>query len=372
MSQPTPQLLSLLILFLLALSACGAEDQTAPAATLPPRGDCPTLDEVLESTSQSAQRGELDPLRASLDNLKALEEPADPLAPLLKTLLVLLGDLPPQSNTSSLSPELTQTLESLAAPLLAHHEDGTPNLDNLLVLDLLGESLTTCEEGAWTHAIRALLLAPELVPLLFDAIADPATREKLLPLLEPNSRRTTSILFSVLLGQLTAENFSFDAFIAPLAAILPTEDPPLKDLVDVLRDLLQGERLKAIQTPLQCTFPLTRENSQGMTQNGGQLVGALLFDLLSGARNLDPSKIGDALNAETLDNLKNTLENWLEALEADPVYKEDLTLVLQHLLQPSEIRNALEGLLALLRAGALEDLAGAANALLNTSCEPAP
>lgn len=379
--------LTLITLIALVGLVVGCGDQVeAPVEALPSL-DCPTLDEALSGTLAAIHRGEAAGAAEVLNEASALRgTPDDPIATLLRTLLGLFqtlefdavefdagdDDTLTQGGALLAGQSLGEALAGALGALIAPPADSPEANDRLLALDVMVNAAQRCPEGSMTGLVRALAADRAVLDELAVVIADPRFGRFFAPLLTPEAGdaglSTVVTLWVTAVGLFVAEPFDFEGFAGLMNLIMPNDEPPMSDFLVTFERFLQEGGLGQLQTVLSCVGKIQVQDSADRTVDGIELLGELIYFVLAGLgldldAGLDAAAVQGALTPliDGVDQLSATIQS-------QDALRDDLLKLMAFFLAPRRARPLLEAAVALLEAGALEELLTLAQGLSGDAC----
>lgn len=367
------------------LSGCGVAD-TAPAPENRPRpAECPSMQALAPNALALLDNGRLPAVRSLLadrlsdDDVAALIEAALQVVERLSRdeiqRLLAVGSDP---RLRSLIPVLADVLRFLAAEPADAPRAG--------LYQGLARVLRTCEGATILNVLAEVAGAPELPAVLTDlgdTLALPVVQDVLAESGGLGRRGVTALLCNIAANLLTPD-FEFDRNVrAPLGLIpaLPTDEPPLRDLLDGLSALLAPSKgvLPALSDLMCC-------EAYGVSQCAAVPPGAtpiegdpvftwLIYDLFTTDAFDVQGLLADAseLVADpTLRGAVAPLGQVVRQLADDPDLRATLTRLVVTILEPGTIEGLLPDLILLLEAGGVEELLAVIDALGNGCAMEAP
>jgi hypothetical protein len=344
-------------------TSCGGPGHEPPVVELREH-HCPTLDATLDKTMEAARAGNLDSLNEFFEALEDRDGLTGAMRALLSMLRVLGRDVLSAAAIAELR-TLAVSLEPTLLRLIAPFADAAEarDRDMLLPFDAASEMLLQCPDGTFTEPLAILLSDRALVDALILFLDDPKSLELLVsatgPLGSPGGRAGFIAIFDALAVALQSDNFDFDSLVGLLEALVPVNEPPLSQLIDAARPLLTGENLAVFRAGVECMSSVTRTMGNGSSQNGMQLVAAVVYvvvvqEMGDLARLLD---ILRPLMTETGDtDLLTLLGTVSDGITADPELRRDLIQLAAFGLSIERIDLVLDAGRALLEAGSLPEI----------------
>lgn len=365
----------LLALLLLLATGCGAQDQQAPL-TPPPARRCPSLDQSLPQTLEAAQSGQLQPLADALARFTD-SQPGDTVGELLQLALDLLRALLPQAQglDSSLSLALPQGLgASLGGALRGFlPEDPQQRADRLLLFQAADHWVHQCPQGTFTDPLLALLEDQALIQALVATLREPEVFALLAPLLTPEAgevgRSSMETLLRLVVDELLKEEFDAQGLARAARPFLPVQEPPLSDLITELDRALQGSSLLQVQALLRCVEQPQLARSDGQTRDGVALLGAALYDAIAAPGFQGAPVVAALPEGDSGSGLLGLARAALLLWRDQPALRQRLEPLIAFALDTEHTAPTLEGLAALLEAGALEELTGWLGQLSGQGCQ---
>lgn len=362
----------------LCLIGCGVDD-TAPAPeNRPQSATCPSMQALAPNALALLSEGQLPALRDLLanrltdDDISALLDAALQVVERLSKddlqRLLALGDDP---RLQALIPTLTDVVRFIATDPVDAPRAG--------LYQGLARILRTCEGATLLNAVAELLGAPEMPAVLEDlgaTLALPVVQGVLAESGGLGRRGVTALLCNIATNLLTPD-FEFDRNVrGPLALIpaLPTDEPPLLDLLDGLSALLAPSKgaLPAL-SDLMCCEAYGVSQCAAVPPDAAPIEGDpvftwLIYDLFV-ADSFDVQALlaeaGELVADPALRAAVAPLGIVLRQLADDPDLRATLTRLVVTLLDPAVIEAVLPDLVRLLESGGVEELLAVVNALGN-------
>lgn len=333
---------SIAIAALLALSACGADDDVAPYTPPPP--NCPEADEYLADLYRLEDEGKLTNLAVAIRH----HVPDNARRDLIDALLRLAGAFEDGDFSALTTIKANddagqgEGLQVTLGRVVRWVGQTGPSAPNLPLMRVLRTTLSTCE-GAPVFALLAdAVRDPTLVGALLDTLASEGLRDGLVGLSfeGENGREAMRYLVRNVLVAASSDAFDVATIVDLLDLLVDLDAPPYRDLADGLERLLDADGLPRLQGLLVCLQGVDRE----------LVLGAFVYDLLTSGL-LTNSIPEDPI---TLDEpIREIVVKALDALATDPQIRRGLTPALIVLLADDVVPYVLPDLAELLESEAL-------------------